>query len=156
MTAYPEIGACVAGFAATYWLVGEEGNTNMDEAGEFSPWYKSTDAAKWVVPTQTHLNLISQQVIFSKQRAFIVSEVRDQMTDEYIGCYFPLAANGSTPTSVNGAYWSTTRQSDYNGYHLSVVPAGVAAVTYLGKGTPACVRCVRDVSADELNSSTAR
>ena len=81
-----EIGAGVAGFVAEYWLVGDtEGNTNMDEEGIFSPWYKTADKSKWVVPTPAHLNLVNKNLIFSKQRAFLVSETRDKVSGDYIG-----------------------------------------------------------------------
>lgn len=99
-----------ASFVEKYWLIGDaaDGSTNMDEEGKFSPWYKTADKSKWVVPTQTHLNLINTNLIFSKQRAFLVSATRDKVSGDYIGCYFPLAGNGSSPANVYGYYLSAT------------------------------------------------
>ena len=146
-----KIGAGTASFVEKYWLIGDaaDGSTNMDEEGKFSPWYKTADKSKWVVPTQTHLNLINTNLIFSKQRAFLVSATRDKVSGDYIGCYFPLAGNGSYPANVYGYYWSAER-SYYSGsvrgsYYLDVKATG-SALAYYGEGLYS-VRCVRSVCA---------
>ena len=125
----------------------------MDEEGKFSPWYKTADKSKWVVPTQTHLNLINTNLIFSKQRAFLVSATRDKVSGDYIGCYFPLAGKGDTPAYVYGYYWSATTSYDtrYDAYYLGLLPSG-SSVTPYGKGLYS-VRCVRSVTADEFTSA---
>ena len=127
----------------------------MDEDGKFSPWYKTADKSKWVVPTQAHLNLVSTKLIFSKQRAFLVSETRDKVSGDYIGCYFPLAGSGGYPATVYGYYWSVTTANNANAYYLGLLPSG-SSVTYYGKTNLYSVRCVRSVSADEFNSATTR
>jgi len=146
-------GAGQAGFVTQYWLVGDtEGNTNMDEEGIFSPWYKTADAAKWVVPTQAHLNTINAALIFSKQRAFVVSEAKDKISGNYIGCFFPLAGNGRYPAYVDGYYWSATASNIDYAYYLGVTPTG-SSVTGSSKTYLYSVRCVRSVTADEFNSA---
>ena len=155
-----KIGAGTANFVEKYWLIGDDadGSTNMDEEGKFSPWYKTADKSKWVVPTQAHLNLVSTKLIFSKQRAFLVSATRDKVSGDYIGCYFPLAGNGSSPANVYGYYLSAT-PSLYGvgvrgGYYLSVTATDSSVEAY---GTALySVRCVRSVPADEFNSATTR
>ena len=153
-----KIGAGVAGFVAEYWLVGDtEGNTNMDEEGIFSPWYKTADASKWVVPTKTHLDLVNKNLIFSKQRAFLVSETRDKVSGDYIGSYFPLAGSGGSPALVCGYYWSGTAYGDSSGYAypLSVMPTS-SSVASKGKTSQYSVRCVRTVTAAEFTSAATR
>ena len=118
----------------------------MDEEGKFSPWYKTADKSKWVVPTQTHLNLINTNLIFSKQRAFLVSATRDKVSGDYIGCYFPLAGYGGSPAYVNGYYWSATTYSYNNAFYMSVTPTG-SSVTNNNKTNLYSVRCVRSVCA---------
>ena len=152
-----KIGAGTASFVEKYWLIGDaaDGSTNMDEEGKFSPWYKTADKSKWVVPTQTHLNLINTNLIFSKQRAFLVSATRDKVSGDYIGCYFPLAGTGGYPANVYGYYWSAER-SYYGGsvrgsYYLDVKATG-SALAYYGEGLYS-VRCVRSVTADEFTSA---
>ena len=156
-----KIGAGTASFVEKYWLIGDDadGSTNMDEDGKFSPWYKTADKSKWVVPTQAHLNLVSTKLIFSKQRAFLVSETRDKVSGDYIGCYFPLAGSGGSPAYVYGYYWSATPalfSYGTRGYYLSLTPTGSSVES---GGIPTSlysVRCVRSVSADEFNSATTR
>ena len=150
-----KIGAGTASFVEKYWLIGDaaDGSTNMDEEGKFSPWYKTADKSKWVVPTQTHLNLINTNLIFSKQRAFLVSATRDKVSGDYIGCYFPLAGNGGFPAIVSGYYWSATTSyhTRYDAYYLGLLPSGSSVTTY-GEGLYS-VRCVRSVTADEFTSA---
>ena len=152
-----KIGAGVAGFVAEYWLVGDtEGNTNMDEEGIFSPWYKTADKSKWVVPTQAHLNLVNKNLIFSKQRAFLVSETRDKVSGDYIGSYFPLAGRGSRPADVGGCYWSATAPyATGSASSLHVTPAG-SSVPYSPQKSEYSVRCVRTVTAAEFTSAATR
>ena len=153
-----KIGAGTANFVEKYWLIGDDadGSTNMDEEGKFSPWYKTADKSKWVVPTQAHLNLVSTKLIFSKQRAFLVSATRDKVSGDYIGCYFPLAGYGGNPASVYGYYWSATTYSyDYYAFYMGVAPTG-SSVAFYNKTALYSVRCVRSVPADEFNSATTR
>ena len=156
-----KIGAGTASFVEKYWLIGDaaDGSTNMDEEGKFSPWYKTADKSKWVVPTQAHLNLINTNLIFSKQRAFLVSATRDKVSGDYIGCYFPLAGYGGSPASVAGYYWSATTDSSYyyagsypSAFYMSVAPTG-SSVTGNSKTNLYSVRCVRSVTADEFTSA---
>ena len=80
------------------------------------------------------------------------------MSGDYIGCYFPLAGNGSSPANVYGYYLSAT-PSLYGvgvrgGYYLSVTATDSSVEAY---GTALySVRCVRSVPADEFNSATTR
>ena len=155
-TAGGKTGAGVAGFVTQYWLIGDtEGNTNMDEDGIFSPWYKTADASKWVVPTQAHLNLVNTNLIFSKQRAFLVSVAKDKVSGDYIGSYFPRAGYGSSPAHVYGYYWSTTT-SNASAYYLNVTPPSSSVAYSYDKTNQYSVRCVRTVTAAEFTSATTR
>ena len=127
----------------------------MDEEGIFSPWYKTADKSKWVVPTQAHLNLVNKNLIFSKQRAFLVSETRDKVSGDYIGSYFPLAGDGSSPAYVSGDYWSSTANSTNAAYYLNVTPTS-SSVPNSSKTSQCSVRCVRTVTAAEFTSAATR
>lgn len=145
-------GASIADFVTQYWLVSDmEGNTNMDEDGTFSPWYKTADKSKWVVPTRAHLNLVITNLIFSKQRAFLVSVVKDKVSGDYIGCYFPLAGNDGN-TAIAGYYWSTDSCGTYRAYYMSVTPTGSSMADYV-RTLLYSVRCVRSVTVDEFTSA---
>ena len=155
-TAGGKTGAGVAGFVTQYWLIGDtEGNTNMDEDGIFSPWYKTADASKWVVPTQAHLNLVNTNLIFSKQRAFLVSVAKDKVSGDYIGSYFPLAGYGNGPAALAGYYWSSTPSSSMWAERLDLTPAS-SSVSADVLSSQYSVRCVRTVTAAEFTSATTR
>ena len=148
-------GAGSAGFVTQYWLTSDiDGSTNVDDAAKVSPWYKSSEVSKWKVPSQTEMNLINSNLVFSKQRAFLVSEDKD-VSGNYIGCYFPLAGRGSNPADVYGYYWSGT---PYGGtaYSLDVSPTRSTVDYSYGKTALCSVRCVRAVTAAEFASAPPR
>ena len=102
------------------------------------------------------MNLVSTKLIFSKQRAFLVSETRDKVSGDYIGCYFPLAGYGGYPAYVDGYYWSATPYYNSYAFYMSVAPTGSSVTYSSSKPFLYSVRCVRSVSADEFNSATTR
>lgn len=77
--------------------------TNLDEAGEFSPWYKTADISKWYIwdisntTTNPYLYLaIAKHAIISKGRTFLISDYWDLYAEgNYVGCYLPYTKNGS-------------------------------------------------------------
>ena len=153
-----ELGAGSAGFIAKYWLVDNGGtaNTNVDEAGVKSPWYKMADIDKWHVPTKADLDLINARLIFSKERVFIASDEKD-VNGKYAGCYFPLAGYGTNLAVVSGFYWSSTFSTNGTNfaYYLSVAPTSSSVTSYT-KTFKYSVRPVRTVPADEYNEAVTR
>lgn len=144
-------GASSAGFVTQYWLASDiDGSTNVDDAAKVSPWYKSSEADQWRVPSRADQQFLQKMFVFSKQRAFLVSETKDG-SGNYIGCYFPLAGSGSNPAVVEGRYWSTNRSngssSNPDGLHMfpDRVMWGNNPTTYMWT-----VRCVRTVTAEEF------
>ena len=101
------------------------------------------------------MNLVNKNLIFSKQRAFLVSETRDKVSGDYIGSYFPLAGDGSSPADVRGYYWSSTAHNTNYAYDLNVTPAS-SSVPYNYKTLQYSVRCVRTVTAAEFTSAATR
>lgn len=80
------------GFIAEQWLSNDPAATNVDATGSLSPWYKLEDISKWKLPSKSDLDAIKPYIIYSKRRAFIISEAKDG-SGNYIGCYLPTMAN---------------------------------------------------------------
>lgn len=130
------------GFIAEQWLSNDPAATNVDATGSLSPWYKLEDISKWKLPSKSDLDAIKPYIIYSKRRAFIISEAKDG-SGNYIGCYLPY--------SSNIPYISTTLGSS-NPYVLDIFPSteGIDVKTYSISRYVA--RCVRDVTAEEFNA----
>lgn len=88
--------------------------TNLDEAGEFSPWYKKKDISQWSVWTQTSggsmYSSFAEHGIISKGRTFLISDYWDLNAGvgTYVGCYLPNSdGDGLYLLSANSAIYSS-------------------------------------------------
>ena len=144
------------GSALSIWLSEDDDQTNMDEDGTVSPFYKSADKGKWYVPSKNEIENIGRRLVFSKQRVFVVSNAREKLTGNYVGCYYPLAGLSSDPSSVNGFYWSSIGSSDYHcAYYLQFNPSSYNIPKNGNYDTYRySIRCVRSVSSAEYTAYT--
>lgn len=112
------------GFKGDFYIVGHT-PTAIDqltnECGRYGAQNYGGGMSKgWKVPTQAQLNIIASRVIFSKERAFILSDVKTS-DHQPIGCFFPLsgtsfgAGNESFGTPL-GCYWS--QDAKFNGEQI--------------------------------------
>lgn len=129
------------GFIAEQWLSNDPAATNVDATGSLSPWYKLEDISKWKLPSKSDLDAIKPYIIYSKRRAFIISEAKDG-SGNYIGCYLPY----------NGQYISTTLGSSNYPYVLDIFPSTESIDVKTYSISRYVARCVRDVTAEEFNA----
>lgn len=127
--------------------------TNYDNEAKFSPWYKEADVTKWTVPTRTQLSsYVIPRVVYSKQRPFLVSDYKDQLTGNYVGCFFPLAGTGASQSAASGSYWSSTSTNTY-AYPPSFSTSAASMGTYVNKASEYSVRCVRQLTSTEVTQA---
>lgn len=124
--------AFTASSMRSLWLGDVGTGTNADEAGEFSPWYKTADMSKWILwsdATSSSSYTINYRDIYyyqciSKGRKFFVSAFWDLNAGEgtYAGCFLPSDGNGfymmfnSAGNDVHSNQFVQTMSSPWNGY----------------------------------------
>lgn len=123
--------------------------TNVDDAGEFSPWYKTADKSKWTTWNDSGvaaITLFDDHAIISKERTFFISEYWDLNAGvgTYVGCYLPYY--NTVPLyryiiSSNGAFASS-------GVGIRKFPFGTSTSSNLMP-----VRPMRSVTLDEIQSA---
>ena len=102
--------------------------------------YEGELATGWRLPTNTEQQAVVPRMCFSKQRAFIVS---DDTTLGTVGCWFPLAGATTSPTAVNGYFWSSSPNSTSFGWYLFVQAGAAIAYNSSTQSSGYSVRCVR-------------
>lgn len=147
-----------------YWK-----DRHHDEEGIFSPFYKSENIDKWDIPTTDQVDIFGPHMIFSKGRAFLVSDIKRKKGDKYtpIVCWFHQCGGvcrgiGETgkkcfsyfmvytlqaSNQVNAYCWTSSTSKSHNfsitGYNTSG-----------GTENPVNMSCrlVRELTAEELES----
>lgn len=115
--------------------------TNYDNEGVYSPWYKEAEVTQWHVPTTSELtNSLLPQVIYSKQRPFLVSAYKD-LSGNYVGCFVPLTGSG---VDYATSYWTSTN-SGSAGYVCSF-STSAARQASTPQGNMCGARCVRSIA----------
>lgn len=131
-------------------------NANNTFKGDYTTWnlttlnalctghgtknYTGTDATGWIPPTQSHQATMVSRMVYSKERAFAVSDLKTP-DNRFIGCFFPLSGSAASSGAVYGSYWSSG-SSGNGGYYLSVLP-GSSSTSYATAATGYSVRCVK-------------
>ena len=106
--------------------------------------YEGELTTGWRVPSKDEQQVVAKRMIFSKQRAFILS---DDKTAGYAGCWFPLSGAGpdvATNTNV-GMYWSSYAY-DYGTCVLMEILGNQAYASDRFPYQTMTVRCVRDIT----------
>lgn len=134
-------------------------NMNGLFKGSYTPWnvetlntlctnhgisnYTGENANGWIPPTSAQQVIMTNRMIFSKERAFIVSDTKTP-GNRAVGCFFPLSGQTAKPNEVTGAFWST----DVSGgnvnfrYYLKLLPNSSSSVT-TNYTNGFSVRCVK-------------
>lgn len=106
--------------------------------------YEGDLATGWRVPSNAEQGSIAGRMLFSKQRAFALS---DNKIEGNVGCWFPLSGSSDSPKEIKGIYWSTDRMGTTGGYFLELqISSAVTAGDYYSDGKGRSVRCVRDIT----------
>ena len=118
---------------------------NFDEAQQASvcPQFGQENYGEsgWRLPTGAEQSAVVSKIRFSKQRAYILSDVRSD--GSYVGCWLPLSGLSSASSQVNGYFWSSSPFNTGSSYYLNV-QAGSANTNYYGyRSNGYSVRCVR-------------
>lgn len=96
---------------------------------------------KWRKPTHLEQTDVAKRMLFSKQRAYIVSDKKNK-NGETVGCWFPLAGYEGYENEVTGSYWSSTPGS-YGTYYLSLDTRTADANRDASNSFGQSLRCVR-------------
>lgn len=99
---------------------------------------------KWRVPTHPEQTDVAKRMLFSKQRAYMVSDKKNE-NGETVGCWFPIAGYMYFESTVIGLYWSSTPYVNSNSYYLSVRSGSANTDNYNMDAQGYSVRCVRDI-----------
>lgn len=108
--------------------------------------YEGELATGWRVPSLDEQMVVGDRVIFSKERAFIVSDVKKA---GYAGCWFPLSGAAPGVASVNtavGMYWSSSSTGYGTGYLLEIRTNFLNKKIDRMQNNKMTVRCVRDIT----------
>ena len=118
----------------------EYADKNVDDDCKLSPWYKSADREKWYTPSQTDLQAVAGRMCFSKQRAFLVSDQKNDKTGKSVGCFFPLSGFEGHESYVEGWYYGSEQLGEYG---ASLTCYAGRALTMQPARSALSVRCVR-------------
>lgn len=129
---------------AADFVLNEYAKKNIDPNSLYN---KEEDVNKWRLPNTAELKTLASKVCYSKRRAFLVSDDKNNF-GKHVGCFLPHAGSSTSKPSTSGDYgyyWSSTVEASYY-YYWSVGPSSssVPYILFYQSGSYS-VRCVRDI-----------